>query len=265
MSKYSNTLMELSKSLVAQYTGILEHPGNKGDAREKVLIEYLEKVFPCQYGFSKGEVFDRNGDNAGDVDVVIYDRLQSVTFYAGTGKILAPVESTFGIIEVKSKLTTGELKSSIEKLRTYNSLVRREAEENEIYFSPDTVFKGGAGITLSKTNNLKINIIFAYETDIAKETLVERASKHDFIDCIIVPGDYCYFGRKRNGFGLQKNGIDLEPFMAISPNSIGLWSLYLQAILPKSHLISANKEELLVELFQDTKILSPSPNTAKKP
>ena len=258
MSKYSDTITELSKLLVAQYEGIFEHRGNKGDSREKILIEYLERVFPYQYGFSKGEVFDCNGDNTGEVDVIIYDRLRSVIFRDSSEKILAPVESTYGIIEVKSNLTTGELDKSIEKLKKYNALMRREAQDNEVQFSPDITFKGLGGINLSKSSNQRINIIFAYQTDIAQKTLIDRASANDFVDCIIVPRDYCYIGRKREGFGLVKDGIDLEPFMAISEESIAFWSLYLQIIIPMCHLISVDKKSLLVNLLPEDTIISPS-------
>ena len=120
---YTSALQKLSESLKTTYENtIFSHSGNIGDTREKEVIDYLSKVMAHKYGFKSGEVFDENDDNSGQVDVIIYDNLFSTIFTDGTDKILAPIESTYGIVSVKSKMGTKELSDAISGIKKYNAL-----------------------------------------------------------------------------------------------------------------------------------------------
>jgi hypothetical protein len=258
MSKYVDTLLKLAKSLVAQYDVIFDQSGDRGDSREKAVIAFLEKVNADKYGFSKGEVFDSNGDSSGEVDVIIHDRLFSPVFRDGSGKILAPVESTYGIIEVKSTLTITELESSIAKLKRYNDLVRREAADGEAFITPDVSFGSSASIQIKGTDNERINVIFAYKNDIKRETLLGMARQCDFLDLIVVPGEFCYFGRKRRaGWGLQNNGQDLVSFLSLSESAVALWAIYLQILLSRSRLVALDRDRMFLEFIRESKIMLP--------
>jgi len=66
---YTNTLLKMANILTEQYNTIFKHAGNVGDSREKAVIDYLIKANADKYGFSKGEVFDKNDKSSGEVDV----------------------------------------------------------------------------------------------------------------------------------------------------------------------------------------------------
>ncbi|MFH1514159.1 MAG: DUF6602 domain-containing protein, partial [bacterium] len=255
MSKYKETLSIFAKSLTAQYDVIFKQTGNVGDSREKAVIEYLKKVNADKYGFVKGEVFDETGNSSGEVDIIIYDKLFSTVFQDGSGKILAPVESTYGIIEVKSTLTIEELNKSINKLKKYDALIRKEAQENQVYLIPDVGLKGGTSIQLSRTDNQRINVIFAFENTVKKETLLKIAKQCDLIDLLVVPSDFCYFGRKRQyGWGLENNGQEIKHFLSISHDSVALWTMYLQILLGRSRLIAVDLQNPFIELIRSNQI-----------
>ena len=134
---YTSTLQKLSESLTMTYKNtIFNQAGNIGDTREKQVIDFLTKVMAHKYGFSSGEVFDEDDQNCGQVDVIIYDNLFSTVFTDGTGKIMAPVESTYGIISVKSKMGVKELDDAIEGIKKYDSLKKPRTQTTYfLYFT----------------------------------------------------------------------------------------------------------------------------------
>ncbi len=264
---YTATLKKLAENLKTAYDStIFAQGGDIGDSREKEVITYLTKVMAHKYGFQSGEIFDKNDKNSGQVDVIMYDNLFSTVFTDGSGKIFAPVESTYGIISVKSKMGVRELDNAIEGIKKYNSLERPVSEPNTLQIMPDFKLDFGGSISLSGTSKQEnINCIFAFDTTVAVSTVIEKMKACNCVDLLVVPGKFCIIGRQRKEFPLHNNddGAIIE-FIAINnENSIAIFILFLQIYLSKNHLIARDIQSLILDLIREsmlTKII-PSPMT----
>ena len=123
-----------------------------------------------RYWFQSGEVFDEHDNKSGQIDVIIYDNLFSTVFTDWTDKILAPIESTFWAISVKSNMGIRELDNAIEWNEKYNSLTRPEIPSNILQITPDV--RIGFTWEWQYSYQININCIFAFATTVAPETIL---------------------------------------------------------------------------------------------
>lgn len=249
---YTATLKKLAENLKTTYKNtIFSNPGNVGDTREKVVIDYLTKVMAHKYGFQSGEIFDENDINSGQIDIIMYDNLFSTVFTEGKGKIFAPVESTYGIISVKSKMGTKELDHAIEGIKKYNSLKRPVYKENTLQIMPDYAISLEGNLStdgkLNKQEN--INCIFAFDTTVALKTIIQKMKDSECIDLIVIPDKFCITGRHRKEFS-PKNKIDNSTldYTAFMNDSIVWFILFLQIYLSRNRLISRDVQSLIQDM-----------------
>lgn len=104
--------------------GQIGHPGEIGRARENILRDYLTNLVPPGFGLDTGFVIDALGGKSLQQDIVIYRREYHPIFKIG-GVFLFPVESVAAVIEVKSTLSTAELKGALENVASVKRLDRR--------------------------------------------------------------------------------------------------------------------------------------------
>jgi hypothetical protein len=244
LDRFSESLMRFSGSLVAQYDTIFEHRGNVGDSREKAINEYLRKVMPSRFGFSKGEMFDSAGRNSGEVDLIMYDPVFSPTFSDGSGKILAPFESCFGAIECKSTLTTTELSDCLRKIQKYRAMKRQTVISNAAQLSPYTSIVAGQAMTIGNSYNVPLLGVFAFENKIALDSLLEILKGDVAIDFIVVPGKFIYLGRMSSGPPVYGS----DHIIAETQNSVAVWIMYLQTMLNEIRLVGVDTNALLRRL-----------------
>ena len=255
--EYAKILQKLAENLKAVYQNtIYSQSSDKGDSREKAIIDYLTKVMPRKYGFQSGEVFDKTGNNSGQVDVIIYDNLFSTIFTDGTDKVLAPVESTYGIVSVKSLMGTNELDLAIDGIKNYDNLIRPKTEPGNVYVMPDFAFKAGLNINFSATMQQNVNCIFAYDTNIANQTIINKIRESECIDLLVVPGRFCAIGRWRSEFGLNKDSQQMSNYILESEQSIAIFILFLQLYLSNSRLIASDIRNYTTWLINQSKLIS---------
>lgn len=99
-------------------TRLLPHSA-KGDEREVLVRELLEKVFPSPYRFGTGAVIDFRGRVSGQLDVIVeWPFFVSFPAPVGTSRLYL-AESTAFVIEVKSDLRSQwkEVERTARKLR----------------------------------------------------------------------------------------------------------------------------------------------------
>jgi len=255
--EYVSCLQKLAENLITTYQNtIFSHSGNKGDTREKVVIDYLTRAMPHKYGFQSGEIFDEGGMNSGQVDLIIYDALFSTVFTDGTNKILAPVESTYGIVSVKSKMGIKELDNAIEGIKRYDALSRPKAKEGFAYIMPDFAIEAGQNIKLKGTNQQNINCIFAFDTTVAKETVLQKIQHAGCVDLLVVPGKFCVIGRRRSEFGLDQANQALFDYIILSDKSISIFVLFLQLYLSGNKLIAGDIRNYTLWLAKQSKLIT---------
>jgi len=105
--------------------GFVGQMGDRGDNREEILREFLQEHLPKQYGVLKGEIVSRDGGRSHSADIIIYDALKSPILYAGKTAVV-PIESVYGIIEVKSTLSKVEFLDATGKIEAFKKLAPRD-------------------------------------------------------------------------------------------------------------------------------------------
>jgi hypothetical protein len=114
----------VEETLLARFreSGFVSHPGDKGENREEILREFLLQHLPKKYGVLKGEIITPAGERTHSADIIIYDALSAPVLYRGKTAVV-PIESVYGIIEVKSSLSKAELLDTTAKIEAFKKLV----------------------------------------------------------------------------------------------------------------------------------------------
>ena len=117
----------VEETLLARFreAGFISHPGDKGDNREEILREFLQEHLPAKYGVLKGEIIARSGDHTHSADIIIHDALNAPVLFKGKTAVV-PIESVYGIIEVKSSLSKTELLDTLTKIQAFKRLAPRD-------------------------------------------------------------------------------------------------------------------------------------------
>ena len=117
----------IETTLLARFkeSGFIQHAGDKGENREEILMEFLEKHLPKRYGVTKGEVVTKDGKRSHAIDIIIYDALNCPVLYSEKTSIV-PIEGVYGIIEVKSSLSKAEFEDAASKIEGFKRLAPRD-------------------------------------------------------------------------------------------------------------------------------------------
>ena len=254
---YTSTLQKLSQSLTTTFENtIFTNPTNVGNTREIQVMEYLRNVMAKRYGFNSGEVFDLNDNQSGQVDVIMFDALHSVVFSDGiSNNIMAPIESTYGIISVKSVMGTKELTHAIKGIKQYDSLERTPPQPSSLYINPDQPITLAGGLDVNAPQQKNINCIFAFETNVAVETILKTVKDSDCIDLLVVPNKLCVVGRRRIGFGLSNNGKEMSTLLIKTESAVPLFTLLLQTYLKTNQLVARETLSLISWLIKESNVV----------
>lgn len=99
------------------------HQGVKGTENEATLSRVLEGLVPTRYGVGSGLVIDACGNSSKQMDLVVYDQGDEPALLAQTNQFLFPVESVRLCIEVKTSISSSEVRDSRKKYRSLQDLV----------------------------------------------------------------------------------------------------------------------------------------------
>lgn len=86
--------------------GIADHKVNLGSAREALISNFLKNNLPKAVNYSTGELFDSKGEKSGQIDIILTPSTAPQLNLFGDYNLIAS-DTTLGVIEVKSSLTTG--------------------------------------------------------------------------------------------------------------------------------------------------------------
>ena len=97
----------------------LPHAGLVGSENENALAELLRTFLPSRYGIeTSGIIIDKEGKESKQCDIIVYD---AWSFPSYLRKVF-PVELVYGVIEVKTNLTSGEAKNALDNLESLAQL-----------------------------------------------------------------------------------------------------------------------------------------------
>ena len=138
----------------ARNAGQIDHSGVRGKAREIFVQDMLRPVLPPYVEFGSGKIADSVGNMSAETDVIIYSRqtLPPLLYESNFG--IYPAEAVVYAIEVKSRLTLKEVRTTIEKFTRLRELQYLPSALNERY-EP-----------IAPNSTPAIPCLFAFDTDI---------------------------------------------------------------------------------------------------
>ena len=131
---YRNVLSAAQASLnagIEQIRSSIPHAGETGTLIEKLFRSELKKVLPEKVAVADGFVVDADGRASKQMDIILYDKLNTPRIFSSDGAQMFPVETTYAAGEIKTRLDTSSLRDTYEKCSSYKSLVRKA------YFGPN--------------------------------------------------------------------------------------------------------------------------------
>lgn len=100
----------------------VNHHGLRGRCRELVAKDMLSPMLPSGYSYGNGKIVDRYDNQSGETDLIIYDSEILPPVLYGDSDGVFPIESVFYALEIKSKVTSVEIKDAIKKGRKFKDL-----------------------------------------------------------------------------------------------------------------------------------------------
>ncbi len=120
----SSAQNKLSAS-IDQIRRSIPHSAEIGALIERQFRSQLEDVLPEKIGVSQGFVVDSIGGVSRQMDIILYDKLNTPRIFASEGAQMFPVEATYACGEIKSKLGSRELEDCFKKCLSYKTLCRK--------------------------------------------------------------------------------------------------------------------------------------------
>jgi hypothetical protein len=92
----------------------LPHAALAGSENEIALSSLIRDFLPSRFGVeTSGIVIDRFGNESRQCDIIVYDDYSFPTYF----RKVFPVELVYGVIEVKTNLTTSEAVNALNNLK----------------------------------------------------------------------------------------------------------------------------------------------------
>lgn len=125
---YRKSLSAAQKKLdtiIPAIQDLIPHSGEKGSLIEHQLRSHLTEILPEKIGVSHGFVIDSNGEVSKQMDIILYDKLNTPPIFSSEGAQIFPVEATYACGEIKTTLNSEALEDSFEKCLSYKRLCRK--------------------------------------------------------------------------------------------------------------------------------------------
>ena len=110
---------------IDQVRSAIPHSGEAGGLIERQFRAHLQDVLPEKVGVSHGFVVDSEGGVSRQMDIILFDRLNTPRIFTSDGAQMFPVEATYACGEIKTTLDAAALADSFAKCDSYKSLIRR--------------------------------------------------------------------------------------------------------------------------------------------
>lgn len=227
----------------------MRHPRDVGLAREQILRRFLVDtgLIPNRYAATSSSVrvASTTGHMSNELDLLFYDPNESISLMRRENAYsVLPVESTYGVIQVKSKVTRNDIREGLRNVASYKKLRRASSSGNTIY-SGKPKSQDGFGI------------LFAYDTDLDWPDLVDEVKafadenpKHMWPNVVFIlsKGFFLYGDKTRSCF-LNSHIVDINDDVVVHGRSDreghGLYNFY-------SILIALLRNTLLQEIPVDS-------------
>lgn len=110
----------------------IKHDGSRGAVRESVLRSFLHERLPRKLAIGSGEIVSAARETSAQVDLVIYDALETVPLLFSDAVQVFPIEGVYGTIEVKSGLDKPELIKGLDNIESVKSIAPRGVFQHRV-------------------------------------------------------------------------------------------------------------------------------------
>lgn len=166
----------------------VRHQGVKGGLNENELMHLIKECIPKKYRTARGVIEDHQGRQSNEADIIIYDE-DIIPSFATLALDFVPVEAVKYVFEVKSKLNSKELKTTIAKFRKFKEI-------------------GGSSPA----------VLFSFSSDIKKSELTryKKNDSHFFTDpaiTVLCVSSKCYYFKETEEYFI-KDALPVKDFLA---------------------------------------------------
>ena len=128
-----NLFHQVSVQMRAKFDATKEvrHRLGAGTNREGIIEEHLREVLSDRYALGKGEVVTAENRRSGECDIVLYDGSRCPKLLVRPDYAIFPIESVFGVIQVKTTLTSTELASAYDNIKSVKEIIPHGTFEME--------------------------------------------------------------------------------------------------------------------------------------
>lgn len=215
-----------------------KHGSSTGTAREYALKEFLRAHLPQKLAIGSGVVVDSTGIASKQMDIIIYDALNTPVLHTADSLQIIPVECVYAVIEVKSFLSSQELKNSVYNIRSIKQMSKSAYVMPENSSVINTVNLYGQKFDYFPV----IGLVFAYSSiksiRLLKNKLVELDDNQNLqnnIDtiCILSRAIITNWDAKQGHYIVTKEPNSIRVF-TVTDNSLLLFYLFMMHVLPQS-------------------------------
>jgi hypothetical protein len=112
-----------------------KHSGSIGNYRENALKDFLQVGrLPKKYGVGNGEIVGHISNVSRQCDLIIFDQLESIPLLYDDQVQVYPIDSVYGIVEVKSQLSKIKLFEGLENIKSVKELSPNDTVQKKVLF-----------------------------------------------------------------------------------------------------------------------------------
>ncbi len=118
----------------------ITHAGVKGTINEDVVKKFLRNYLAENLAIESGFLIDSSGGVSKQLDIIIFDKNKTPSFFMATGIRVIPIECAYAVIEVKTNLNGQALLECIENMKSVKSLVKQGFYRDSLIESGFTLY-----------------------------------------------------------------------------------------------------------------------------
>ncbi len=146
---------------LAEVRETFKHSGNKGTSNENAFGDFVRQYLPRRLEVGNGEVIDSYGNRSGQADIIIVNEDHPFTFTPNKPGLFF-IEGVLSVGEIKTVLTTQELKNTLNNSLLYKRLKTTHGKGSMVNANPSD---------LKRYYEHPPFFLFCYESQLSLETI----------------------------------------------------------------------------------------------
>ena len=149
------------REALAEVRETFKHSGNKGTNTEDIFGQFVRYYLPRRLEIGNGEIIDSKGNRSGQTDIVIVNDDHPFTFTPNKPGLFF-IEGISAVGEVKTTLTTQELKNTLDNSVRYKKLQMSRSKGSMVHSNESD---------LKRYYEHPPFFLFAYESQLSLDTI----------------------------------------------------------------------------------------------